>query len=96
MEYIKEYQGIDFKVSYSLNRFFPSTLSFSAIPYEWIKEEKGKEEGKTSFLLYGKVEKGEKLSIGFKGFTFNMTETLHGRLGLLYDAILNEYRKVVN
>ncbi len=94
MEYFKEYRGIDFKVSYSLNRFQPERMCFAAQPYERMLDQESKEDTK-NYLVYGMVEKGETLQVGFKGFSINMTESFHSRLGLLYDAILKEYSKVV-
>ena len=94
MEYFKEYRGIDFKVSYSFNRFHPERLCFAAQPYERMVDEESKGNTK-NYLVYGMVEKGEMLQVGFKGFSMNMTESFHSRLGLLYEVILKEYRKVL-
>ena len=94
MEYFKEYREIDFKVSYSFNRIHPERLCFAAQLYERMVDEESKENTK-NFLVYGMVEKGELLQVGFKGFSMNMTESVHSRLGLLYEAVLNEYRKVL-
>ncbi|WP_282053365.1 hypothetical protein [Maribacter luteus] len=94
MEYLKEYCGIDFKVYFFLNRFDPVRLSFAAQPYERI-EDGGTGEDTKDYLVYGMVDKGETLQVGFKGFSMNMTESFHNRLGLLYEAILKEYRTVV-
>ncbi len=95
MEYYKEYKGIDFRVSYNLNRFYPERLGFAAQPYERMVNKESKTEPK-AFLMYGMVEKGETLQVGFNGFAINMTESFHSRLGVLYEAILKEYRKVVS
>jgi hypothetical protein len=94
MEYYKDYKGIDFRVSYSLNRHCPGRLGFAAQPYERMADKEPKDEQK-SYLMYGMVENGETLQVGFNGFAINMTESFHGRLGLLYEAILKEYRNVV-
>ena len=94
MEYFKEYKGIDFKISYSFNRIHPKRLCFTAQPYERMVDEESKEITK-NYLVYGMVEKGELLQVSFKGFSMNMTESFHSRLGLLYEVILKEYRKVL-
>lgn len=91
MEYKKEYRNIQFRVIFSTSVTSRDTLSFAAQPYELLNADKFSKEPST-YLLYGKIVKGEQLEIGFKGFSFKMTDDLHYRLGILYDMIRKEYR----
>lgn len=94
MEYYKDYKGIDFRVSYSLSRHCPGRLGFAAQPFERMADKEPKADPK-DYLMYGMVENGETLQVGFNGFAINMTESFHSRLGLLYEVILKEYGNVV-
>tara|TARA_R110000868_G_scaffold66652_3_gene198424 strand:+ start:659 stop:955 length:297 start_codon:yes stop_codon:yes gene_type:complete len=91
MEYKKEYRNIQFRVIFSTHGNLRGTLTFAAQPYELLNGDKFSKDPST-YLLYGKIEKGERLEIGFKGFSFKMTDDLHNRLGILYEMIRKEYR----
>lgn len=95
MEYTKKYPHIQFRITYSVKGHFPSTLSFAAEPYENVRESKTSE-NPGNYLLYGKVETEERLEVGFRPFTFTMTQNLHSRLGLLYEIVIREFRRVCN
>ena len=94
MEYTKEYMHIQFRITYSVTGHVPNTISFAAEPFERLIDKKRNDDPNT-YLLYGKVEIGEHLEVGFRPFTFAMDQDLHSRLGLLYEMVLNEYRRVV-
>ncbi len=91
MEYKREYRKIEFRVVFSHLEHVKGRLSFAAQPYELLEGNALSKEP-SSYLVYGKVEKGETLSIGFKGFSFEMTKELHERLGILYEKIREEYK----
>lgn len=91
MEYRKEYRNIQFRVIYSHHTHIKGRLAFAAQPYEFLDGGVTSMEP-SSYLLYGSMEKWDRLEIGFKGFSFEMTEQLHDRLGALYDVVKKEYR----
>lgn len=96
MEYKKEYRSIRFRVVYSIYRHAPRTITFAAQPYEALMEmDKDLTNEPSTYLIYGKVEIGEHLEVGFKGFTFKMTQEFHSRLGLLYKKVLQEYKSII-
>lgn len=91
MEYSKNYREIMFKISFSHHPHNKHVLSFAAQPYELLDGSESSNEP-SNFLVYGKIGTGEHLEIGFTRFTFEITESLHERLGKLYDIIKKEYR----
>ena len=78
MEYFMENMDIDFKVMYSLNRFHPERMNFTAHPYERIVDGESKQNTKV-YSIYGMVEMGETPQLGFNVFSINMTESFHSR-----------------
>jgi len=94
MEYKKEYRNIEFRVVYYINSNYPRTLAFSAQPYELLLED-GFSDKPDLYLVYGRVNDGERLEVGFKGFSFEMSQDLHSRLGLLYETVKIEFNKVI-
>ena len=94
MEYKKEFRDIGFRVVFTQYAHQKGILTFSAQPYEHLTGDKWSKKPST-YLVYGKVEVGEKLEVGFKGFSFEMTEGLHNRLGELYKKVRSEYRNTV-
>lgn len=94
MEYYKDYKGVEFRVSFALNRNSPKRLSFAAQPYEQMIDNKTKDNPDT-YLVYGMVEDDEILQMGFTSALVNMTESFHDRLGQLYEIVLKEYRMII-
>ncbi|MGB3149204.1 MAG: hypothetical protein WBB27_00965 [Maribacter sp.] len=94
MEYKKEFRNIGFRVVFCHYPHQKGVLAFAAQPYEKLMQGKsGRETG--AFLLYGKIEKGERLEVGFREFSFEMTDNLHKRLGELFELIKLEYRNTI-
>ena len=89
-----EYREFGFRVFYERLPHKKDTLTFAAHPYELMYDPKMNNDP-NMFLVIGRVLPGEKLEVGFKAFSFEMTKDLHNRLGQLYDAIKLEYRKTI-
>lgn len=94
MEYKKEFKDIEFRVIFSTNKLPKNTLTFAAHPYEMMFGNK-LSKNPDIFLMYGKIDLEEKLEIGFKGFTFEMTQEFHDRLGVLYQHIRAEHKAII-
>lgn len=94
MEYKKEFRDIGFRVVFSQYAHLKGILTFAAQPYEKLTGDDLSKETST-YLVYGKIEIGERLEVGFKDFSFEMTDGLHKRLGKLYEAVKTEYRNTV-
>jgi len=90
MEYRKEYRNIQFRVVFSHHTHIKGKLAFAAQPYELLDGGVMSKEP-SSYLVYGSIEKGGRLEIGFKDFSFEMTKGLHERLGALYEIVRKEY-----
>ncbi|ASO08395.1 MULTISPECIES: hypothetical protein [Flavobacteriaceae] len=94
MDYKKDYRSIAFRVIFTVDGNHPDNLAFAAQPFEMLLGDKISNDPK-NFLVYGRVGKGVRLEVGFRGFTFEMDQELHDRLGRLYTMIQNEYRKII-
>lgn len=94
MEYKREFRDIGFRVVFTQYAHQKGILTFAAQPYEKLTGDDLSKEAST-YLVYGRVEIGERLEVGFKDFSFEMTEGLHRRLGELYKKVKSEYRNTV-
>ncbi|SRR6056297_621880 len=90
MEYRKEYRSIQFRVIFSHHAHVKARLAFAAQPYELL-DGGGLSKEPSTYLVFGSIEKGGHLKIGFRDFQFEMTEELHDRLGALYRIVQQEY-----
>lgn len=89
-EYFRDYPELDFRVAYTYSLQRPEEIVFAAQPYEFIVFDKeGFEPGE--FLIYGKLDHELKMQVGFKRFSFDMTQDLHERIGKIYREIENEF-----
>ena len=94
MEYKREFRDIGFRAVFTQLAHQKGVLTFTAQPYELLMGDELSKETST-YLVYGRIEVGERLEVGFKGFSFEMTEGLHRRLGELYKKVKSEYRNTV-
>jgi len=94
MEYKKDYRDIGFRIIFTRIESLKGTLSFAAQPFEKMVDPELNNMPET-FLVRGRVSTGENLEVGFRDFTFEMTNDFHRRLGELYEAIKVEYRNTV-
>ncbi|MEM7485733.1 MAG: hypothetical protein AAF348_11050 [Bacteroidota bacterium] len=93
MDYKREYREIGFRVIFSWQPV-TKTFAFAAQPYEQMFDTELNNRPEV-FLVRGRVDTGERLEVGFKDFTFEMTSDFHRRLGELYEVIKEEYRNTV-
>jgi len=94
MEYKREFRDIGFRVIFTQLAHLKGVLTFAAQPYELLMGDDLSKEAST-YLVYGRVETGERLEVGFRGFSFEMSDGLHRRLGELYKKVRSEYRNTV-
>lgn len=89
-EYFRDYPELNFRVAYTYSEHRPEEIVFAAQPYEFIIFDKeGFEPGE--FLIYGKLDFELRMRVGFKRFSFEMTQELHERIGKVYLEIEKEF-----
>jgi len=94
MKYKREYRNIGFRVIFERMPHIKDTLSFAAHPYEQMMDTELNSKP-DAFLVRGRVVTGEKIEVGFRAFTIEMTPDFHRRLGELYEVVKTEYRNTV-
>ncbi|GMN06309.1 hypothetical protein MTsPCn5_16980 [Croceitalea sp. MTPC5] len=94
MKYKKEYWNIGFRVIFEIAPHVKNTLTFAAHPYEQMMDTELNSKP-DAFLVQGRVVAGEKLEVGFRAFTMEMTPDFHRRLGELYEVVKTEYRNTI-
>lgn len=89
-EYFRDYPELNFRVAYTYSAHRPEEIVFAAQPYEFIVFDK---EGFVpgEFLIYGKLDFELKMQVGFRRFSFEMTQELHQRIGKVYLEIEKEF-----
>ena len=93
MEYIRDYENIQFRVSFSVPIKKSDTINFAAQPFENMQTDE-MAENTSLYLIYGKIDLSIGMHIGFNEFTFLITQDLHNRMGKLYLIIEKECLRI--
>lgn len=92
MDYVIDYEKIAFKVQYTFDAENPEFMIFAAQPLEMLDKEE-KFNSPSTFLIYGRIEYDSTMHVGFRNFSFVITDELHLRIGKLYKLIREEFTR---
>jgi hypothetical protein len=90
LDYVVNYENICFRVNYTFDSENPEFIVFAAQPFEMLETDESYNVP-SGFLMYGRIDFTTTINVGFKAFSFVITEELHARMGQLYKEIKAEF-----